>query len=117
MDIERAAVDCINASDVGAKAYYDVPADRPKAFVVIERTGGSRGEAGTSRPTIDAQCWAQTRREAATLAEAVSDALEVGLPAMSEDVASARVSSEFRDYDLESWTPRYHLVVEMTANR
>ena len=36
---------------------------------------------------------------------------------MSEDVASARVSSEFRDYDLESGTPRYHLVVEMTANR
>ena len=40
MDAERVCVDYLNGSDVGATAYYDVPAKRPAAFVVVERTGG-----------------------------------------------------------------------------
>lgn len=29
---------------------------------------------------------------------------------------NANITSEFRDYDLESGTPRYHIVTELTLN-
>ena len=122
MDAERECVDHLNASGVGAAAYYDVPRGRPDGppsldrFLVVERTGGPRGEGRTSRPMVDVQCWAPTRREAALLAEAVADAM-CAMPAASDDVAHVSVTSTFRDTDLESGTPRYHVVCEIYSNR
>ena len=115
MDAERVVVDHLNGSEVGATAYYDVPAERPSAFVVVERTGGPRGEGETSRPTLDAQCWAASRRDAALLAQAVEDAL-VDMPTTVENVAHVSITSIFRDTDLESGTPRYHVVCEIYSN-
>lgn len=115
MDAERVVVDHLNASEVGATAYYDVPAKRPAAFVVAERTGGPRGEGETSRPMLDVQCWAETRRGAAMLAQAVEHAL-VDMPASVENVAHVSVTSTFRDTDLETGTPRYHVVCELYSN-
>ena len=115
MDAERAVVDHLNASEVGATAYYDVPAKRPAAFMVVERTGGPRGEGETSRPMLDIQCWAGERRAAALLAQAVEDAL-ADMPASVENVAHVSITSTFRDTDLESGTPRYHVVCEIYSN-
>ena len=121
MDAERAVVDHLNASDVGATAYYDVPRKRPTdppralPFVVVERTGGPRGEGETSRPMLDVQCWAIGRRNAALLAQAVEDAL-TDMPAIVENVAHVSITSTFRDADLESGTPRYHVVCELYSN-
>ncbi len=115
MDAERVVVDHLNAAGVGATAYYDVPAKRPKRLVVVERTGGARGEGGTSTPMLDVQCWAPTRRDAAALAQAVEDAL-YGMPGAVADVAHASVTSTFRDRDLDSGTPRYHVVCEIYSN-
>ncbi|MDO4428561.1 MAG: DUF3168 domain-containing protein [Atopobiaceae bacterium] len=115
MDAERACVDYLNGADVGATAYYDVPNPRPSPLVVVERTGGGRGEGATSRPTLDAQCWAPTRRGAALLARAVEDAL-LDMPAGVAGVTHVTISSTFRDRDLESGTPRYHVVFEIYSN-
>lgn len=115
MDAERVVVNHLNAAAVGATAYYDVPSRRPASLVVVERVGGPRGEGGTSRPMLDVQCWAETRREAALLAQAVEDALE-DMPASVENVAHVSITSNFRDADLESGTPRYHVVCELYSN-
>ena len=115
MDAEREVVDYLNAKGLGATAYYDVPSKRPATFIVVERTGGPRGEGETSRPMLDAQCWAATRRDAAMLAQAVEDAL-VDMPASVENVAHVSITSTFRDTDLESGTPRYHVVFEIYSN-
>lgn len=115
MDAECAVVDHLNARGIGATAYYDVPADRPAAFVVVERTGGPRGEGQTSRPMLDLQCWAPTRREASLLASYV----EAAMAAMPDEVAAVAhisVTSTFRDRDLKSGTPRFHVVCELYSN-
>lgn len=115
MDAELVCVDYLNASDLGATAYYDVPAKRPASFVVVERTGGPRGEGGTSVPMLDLQCWSATRRDAALLAQAVEHAL-VDMPASVENVSGVSITSTFRDRDLDSGTPRYHVVCQLYSN-
>lgn len=115
MDIEEAIIDHLNGSGVGATAYPDVPRKRPSSFVVVERVGGPRGEGGTFAAMLDIQCWAATRRDAALLAQAVECAL-VDMPASVENVAHVSITSNFRDRDLESGTPRYHVVCTCYCN-
>ena len=116
MDIEDAAVGYLNGvGGLDAKAYYDVPSTRPTTFVVVERTGGPRGEGGTFAPMLDLQCWAATRSAAAALALRVEDAM-TSMPASVADVTGVDVTSTFRDRDLESGTPRYHVVCTCYCN-
>lgn len=125
MDIEEAVVDYLNRSisdlSVGPIAYYDVPRNRPSdspaqdPFVVVERTGGPRGEGGTSAPMLDLQCWAARRSDAAALALRVEDVM-TAMPASVADVTGVDVTSTFRDRDLESGTPRYHVVCTCYCN-
>ena len=65
---------------------------------------------------LDIQCWAGSRRDAAVLADSVKDALRA-MPYEVEDCFYADLTSTFRDYDLDSGTPRYHVVTEITFNR
>ena len=113
MDAERTLVDYLNGADVGATAYYDVPSDRPASFVVVERTGGPRTDIVVERPMLDVQCWAHNRRDAALLADAVADALRA-MPDAVAECFHANLTSTYRDADLESGTPRYHVVCEIT---
>ena len=115
MDAELVCVDYLNSSNLGATAYYDVPAKRPASCVVVERTGGPRGEGGTSAPMLDLQCWAPSRGAAAALAQAVEDALDA-MPTSVDDVAGVDITSTFRDRDLDSGTPRYHVVCQLYSN-
>lgn len=115
MDIEEVVIDHLNHAGVGATAYPDVPRKRPASFVVVERTGGPRGEGGTSEPMLDLQCWAATRRAAAALALRVENAMGE-MPASVESVTGADITSTFRDRDLESGTPRYHVVCTVFCN-
>lgn len=113
MDAERIVVDFLNASKIGATAYYDVPSKRPTAFIVVERTGGPHSDYVVERPLLDIQCWAGTRRDAALLAEDAKTAL-LAMPASVADCFHASIASTFRDTDLDSGTPRYHVVCEIT---
>ncbi len=116
MDIEETVIGYLNhVGALGATAYPDVPRERPSAFVVVERTGGPRGEGGTFEPMLDIQCWAETRSAAARLALAVEDAMEA-IAASVETVTGADITSTFRDRDLESGTPRYHVVCTCYCN-
>ena len=115
MDIEETIIDHLNGSGVGATAYPDVPRKRPAAFVVVERVGGPRGEGGTFAAMLDIQCWAATRSAAAALALRVEDAM-TAMPASVADVTGVDVTSTFRDRDLESGTPRYHVVCTCYCN-
>lgn len=115
MDIEEAVIDHLNHAGVGATAYPDVPRKRPVPLVVVERTGGPRGEGGTFAPMLDIQCWAATRSAAAALALRVEDAMRE-MPASVADVTGVDVTSTFRDRDLESGTPRYHVVCTCYCN-
>lgn len=116
MDAERIAVDYLNGHGIGATAYYDVPPSRPSSFVVVERTGGDDSDIVVETPMLDLQCWAQTRRDAAMLADSVKEAL-AGMPDELPDCFHVSITSTFRDTDLESGTPRYHVVAEITLNR
>ena len=113
MDAERSLVDYLNGAGIGATAYYDVPADRPASFLVVERTGGPRTDIVVERPMLDVQCWAESRRDAALLADAVADALRA-MPDAVAECFHVSITSTYRDTDLESGTPRYHVVCEIT---
>lgn len=115
MDTEREVVDYLNSKWLGATAYYGVPPKRPATFIVVERTGGADGELVVERPMLDIQCWAGSRRDAALLADAVKGALR-SMPYEVDDCFYANLTSTFRDYDLDSGTPRYHVVAELTLN-
>lgn len=125
MDIEEVVVGYLNKAlgdfAVGPVAYFDVPRSRPSdrpardPFIVVERTGGPRGEGGIFAPMIDLQCWASTRSAAAALALRVEDAMGA-MPASVADVTGADVTSTFRDRDLESGTPRYHVICTVFCN-
>lgn len=113
MDAERLLVLYLNERGVGATAYYDVPRTRPESFVVVERTGGGRSDIVVERPTLDVQCWARSRESAASLASDVTAALSA-MPRSVPECFHASVASTFRDRDLESGTPRYHIVCQLT---
>lgn len=121
MDAERDVVDHLNSLGLGATAYYDVPNPRPTSlsppqpFVVVERTGGPREDMVAERPVLDIQCWATSRRDAALLADSVQSAV-FGMPDALENCFGASITSTFRDYDLDSGTPRYHVVAEVIFN-
>lgn len=113
MDIEEVVIDHLNHAGVGATAYPDVPRKRPTTFVVVERTGGPRTDIVVERPMLDIQCWATERRDAALLADAVADALRA-MPDAVAECFHVNITSNYRDADLESGTPRYHVVCEIT---
>ena len=115
MDAERIVTDYLNSGLADAKAYYGVPARRPKRFVTVVQTGGPRGELVVERPLIDAKCWASTRADASALADEV-EALLLAMPDALDDCFGVSVSSRYRDTDLESGTPRYHLIFQATFN-
>ena len=115
MDAARVAVDFLNASGVGATAYYDVPEDRPESFVVVEQTGGSRSDRVARTLAVDCDCWATSRRDASLLADAVADALE-RMPDELDNVFWVSVTTVYNNPDLESRTPRYTVSLSFGAN-
>ena len=69
LNLEKTVKDWIDTdpNGDGLTAYLEVPADRPKRFVTIERVGGSENEY-SSHPILAIQVWAETRWQAAQLA-------------------------------------------------
>lgn len=116
MDVERLVVDYLNSLNLGATAYYDVPADRPESFLVVEQTGGGLSNYVVGLPSVDVDCWAPTRREAALLAEAVAHAA-IPMPERLEDVFYASVSSTYHNPDLDTRPPteRYTVGIDLTV--
>lgn len=114
-DVERTVVAHLNASGVGAPAFYSVPSERPEAFATVELTGGARRSVALEDARLAVQCWGPTRRAALELAEAAKAAV-LAMPDELPDVFAASVDSEYRDRDPDSGMPRYNLTVELTVS-
>lgn len=69
LNLEKTVKDWIDADPAGdgLTAYLEVPADRPRRLVTIERVGGNENEY-SSHPTLAIQVWAESRWQAAQLA-------------------------------------------------
>lgn len=111
-DYERLAVDYLNASGVGARAYYDVPAERPREFVTVLLTGLTTSNLVMAQPRISADCWARDRRSAHSLALSVRDAV-LSMPDRLDNVFGTRVTALYRNPDPDSGSPRYTVSFEL----
>lgn len=100
--------------ELGCPCYTLAPADRPKRFVTVERTGGACG-AIIDRPSLAIQCWAPTPVEAARLADTLSC---VVLPSVYDlpDVGNFSVDSLYA-YPLDEDTPRYQLTATAVVHK
>lgn len=63
------------SSQVSVPVKSEVPKQRPKRFVSVERTGGPRHSVIIDQAQLDLFCWAETRAEALKLAHEVDDAM------------------------------------------
>lgn len=99
-------------AELNISASLEVPADRPKRFITVERTGGP-GEWFRDVPTLAIQVWAQHRYQAGDLAELVASVARaaVALP----NVARSRVSSVYNFPDPQSKHQRYQIVLELVT--
>ncbi len=98
------------APAVGVAVVSKIPADRPASFVLLERTGGTVSGGGVvdlAQITVD--CWAQTKPEAAGLAQRVRRLLHAMGESVIDGVTVGQVS-EFSgpaDFpDIDSLSPR-----------
>ena len=67
LDLETAVKEWVDSDPEGElTAYLEVPDDRPKRFVTVERVGGRELEY-SSHPTLAVQVWAESRWQAARL--------------------------------------------------
>lgn len=109
MNIEAKIVSYLNEN--GFETYADVPNPRPKAFVTVERTGGTSDSVVLDRPTVAVQAWAATRYEASELMLAV-DACMAEI-ATESDVTSCRRNSMYNYPDGSQ--ARYQAVYDLVT--
>ena len=97
-----------------AEVYIDVPATRPAEFYSVELTGTTTAHCGAlCTSTVAVQCWAATRKRAREL----FDALAAKLPSIcyaSGPIGSATLEGGYRFDDIESGTPRYQALIQIT---
>lgn len=115
MDATGMVVDYLNGADVGVKAYPAVPSRRPAEFLVVEQTGGSRPDRVRSLPSVDVDCWAQTRARASELSDEVA-ALALAMADELPNVFRATVTTQYNNPDPDSGQPRYTVGIDITAN-
>ncbi len=112
MNVEQALIKLLKAK--GYDAYADAPNPTPAtSFITVERTGGGSRDKIDS-PTLAVQCWANGRKAAADMADAVRIDLESftgtgGFGAVS-------VQSIYNWPDPQSRKARYQLTVNATAH-
>lgn len=100
--------------DAGFGAYFDVPANRPDEFLVIEETSGNLNNYVRITQTVDIDCWSQTRKAAKELAQNAIQELRTVIE--HPYVFNYSITSFYRNPDPESKTPRYTIGVEIVLN-
>ena len=111
MNVEQSVIQALTA--LGYDAYADVPNPMPSAFVTVERTGGGASDK-VDRPMLAVQVWADGRKAAADLADAVRCDLESLCGTYG--FGAVRVTSIYNWPDMESRKARYQLTVEAAAH-
>lgn len=110
---EAILITALDGAVDGVGAFGDVPADRPKEFITVERTGGSRSLIMDSG-TYAVQVWATSRARAADLADQVASWILNELPKCPQ-VGAVGVASMYNLPNPDSRTPRYQLTLSLTA--
>lgn len=95
---------------LGVPSSSVVPADRPKSFTTVERTGGGYS-LGRDAPNLAVQCWAESETEAYTLALMAREAL-LNMRETCSNVCSSSVGSIYSFPDPDSRASRYQLDFE-----
>ncbi len=111
-DVEQALIDWL-PEKVGVPCYADVPAERPKAFITVERTGGSSSFA-KDEPLLAVQAWAESRLSASELAARIREVLVYSALEIVQ-VCRCEVTSTYNFPDPDSRMSRYQLDVEMVT--
>lgn len=112
MDVEREFRRVLGK--LPAEVYIDVPETRPAEFYSLELTGTATAHSGAlATSTIAVQCWAATRGRARELFDALAGALP-SICYASGAIGSATLQGGYRFDDLESCTPRYQALVQIT---
>lgn len=107
-------VDYLNGCGLGATAYPAVPPDRPGSFLCVELTGGRQPDRVRFNPSVDVDCWAETRPEAERLAGRVRRAM-LAMPGASPNVFHVEIDSFYDNRDPDSGSPRYTVGCDITA--
>lgn len=104
MDVEAVVARAL-ASALGVPAFLEVPADPPGRFIVVEQVGG--GSSFADPVAIDVDCWSGklARRDAASLAAQVRDAV----PGLDEEpnIFGPKPTNIYRANDPETGRSRY----------
>lgn len=115
MDAALTVSDYINSAGIGVESYLSVPEKRPAEFLVVEQTGGARPDRVRSLPSVDVDCWAQTRARASELSDEVA-ALALAMADELPNVFRATITTQYNNPDPDSGQPRYTVGIDITAN-
>lgn len=99
------------AGRLSVPVYLEVPERPPQAFVVLEKTGGSKID-HIRRATLALQSYAGRLTDAARLNERVKAAME-DMPDLDE-VCRAALNSDYNFTDTQSKKYRYQAVYDIT---
>jgi len=114
VNIEAVLIEWLSAR-LSIAAYADVPNERPRRFLTVERVGGGGESPVVDRPRVAVQCWAESRALAADLAMQVSGQVMymTGIPR----VAKATRGSVVNFPDLIGGNPRYQVVLDLVTTQ
>lgn len=99
------------AAELDVPVSSNVPENRPRAFVTVERAGGTVTEVDDTA-SLTVQVWHADRLELESLAEDACDAL-LAMPALTDGVMSVEVQKSYYPEQVNGYWPRY--VVACTA--
>ena len=112
MNVEQSLIKLLKAKKWDA--YASVPNPMPStAFIVVERTGGGSRDK-VDHPMLAVQCWADGRKAAADMA----DAVRIDLESLTGTggFGAVTVQSIYNWPDPQSRRARYQLTVDATAH-
>lgn len=110
--IEKTILNFLNDSETLPTAYMEIPANPPKRFIIIEKTGGSESN-HIKRSTFAIQSYAESLYQAAALNESIKACMLDDLITVDE-VASVRLNSNYNYTDSETKRYRYQAVFDIT---
>ena len=111
MNVEQTIIQALDAA--GYAAYADAPNPMPGSFVTVERTGGGDGDL-IDHATLAVQCWADGRKAAADMADAVRGDLRS--MAGTRGLGAVSVDSIYNWPDPQTRKARYQMTVGVTAH-
>lgn len=102
-------------SETGFPFFHEAPVDGPAEFGTVERDGGSRSGPVEDNPLLTVLLFGSTRKRAAAMAEAASQAI-LAMPWARPNVFTAEVLSNYRDDDPETGQPRHRVTCRLRVN-